>query len=146
MVEIQRGLLPAQLMAPKGLTLAATTRAVRNVTGDYYDVIRLDEHRSAICIADVMGKGVGAALLMSHLQATLRMLAPQITDPRELCSRLNESLCANGVPGRFITLFYCVVDTLRMRITYTNAGHFWPILARRNGECPAKPPTGDRAL
>lgn len=132
--QVQRGLLPAQLAAPKGLSIAAATRAVRTVTGDYYDVIRLDEHQSAICIADVMGKGVGAALLMSHLQATLRMLAPQIADPAELCSRLNETLCANGVPGRFISFFYCIVDAKKMRMTYTNAGHFWPILARRNGD------------
>ena len=131
--QIQRALLPARLAAPKGLTIAAATRSVRNVSGDYYDVIRLDEHRSAICIADVMGKGVGAALLMSNLQAAVRMLAPQIADPSEVCARLNETISANGVPGKFITFFYCIVDTQAMRITYTNAGHNWPVLVRNDG-------------
>src|SRR5215467_11302089 len=133
--QIQRALLPARLAAPEGLTIAAATRSVRNVSGDYYDVIRLDEHRSAICIADVMGKGVGAALLMSNLQAAVRMLAPQMTDPSELCVRLNQTISTNGVPGKFITFFYCIVDTLAMRITYTNAGHNWPMLVRNDGSC-----------
>jgi phosphoserine phosphatase RsbU/P len=133
--QIQRALLPARLAAPEGLTIAAATRSLRNVSGDYYDVIRLDEHRSAICIADVMGKGVGAALLMSNLQAAVRMLAPQIVDPSELCARLNETISANGVPGKFITFFYCIVDTLAMRITYSNAGHNWPMLVRHDGSC-----------
>ena len=131
--QIQRAMLPSRLTAPAGLSIAANTQALGNVSGDYYDVIRIDEHRSAICIADVMGKGVGAALLMSHLQATVRMLAPQMTEPRELCERLNEMIAANGVPSRFITLFYCVVDSRNMRLTYTNAGHSWPVLARRDG-------------
>ena len=133
--QIQRALLPSSLAAPKGMSITASTRSLGNVSGDYYDVIRIDEHRSAICIADVMGKGVGAALLMSHLQASVRMLAPQVTEPREMCSRLNQMIALNGVPGKFITLFYCMVDTERMRITYTNAGHNWPILAHKDGSC-----------
>jgi sigma-B regulation protein RsbU (phosphoserine phosphatase) len=133
--QIQRALLPARLDAPDGLTIAAATRSLRNVSGDYYDVIRLDEHRSAICIADVMGKGMAAALLMSNLQAAVRMLAPQIADPSELCRRLNETISSNGVPGKFITFFYCIVDTETMQITYSNAGHNWPMLARANGDC-----------
>lgn len=133
--QIQRALLPATLVAPDGLTIAASTQSVGSVSGDYYDVIRLDEHRSAICIADVMGKGVGAALLMSHLQATVRMLAPEIAEPQQLCKRLNEVVASNGMHGRFITFFYCIIDTEKMRITYTNAGHNWPILARAEGNC-----------
>lgn len=133
--QIQRALLPSKLPTPKGLTITASTQALGNVSGDYYDVIRIDEHRSAICIADVMGKGVGAALLMSHLQASVRMLAPQVTEPSEMCNRLNQMIALNGVPGKFITLFYCIVDTERMRVTYTNAGHSWPILAHKDGSC-----------
>jgi phosphoserine phosphatase RsbU/P len=134
-VQIQRALLPSSLAAPKGVTITASTRSLGNVSGDYYDVIRIDEHRLAICIADVMGKGVGAALLMSHLQASVRMLAPQVTEPGEMCHRLNQMIALNGVPGKFITLFYCIVDAERMRIIYTNAGHNWPILAHRDESC-----------
>jgi sigma-B regulation protein RsbU (phosphoserine phosphatase) len=131
--QIQRALLPARLTAPDGLTIAAATKSRKNVSGDYYDVVRLDEYRVAICIADVMGKGVGAALLMSNLQATLRMLAPQIADPSELCARLNETIFNNGVRGKFVTFFYCVFDMKQMRLTFTNAGHNWPVLARGDG-------------
>jgi sigma-B regulation protein RsbU (phosphoserine phosphatase) len=131
--QIQRALLPGQIAAPDGVTIVASSQSARTVSGDYYDVIRIDEHRSAICIADVMGKGVGAALLMSNLQAAVRMLAPQVAEPRELCNRVNEVISANNVPGKFITFFYCVVDLEQKRIIYTNAGHNWPILARGNG-------------
>jgi sigma-B regulation protein RsbU (phosphoserine phosphatase) len=133
--QIQRALLPGQIAAPDGLTIVASTQSARTVGGDYYDVIRIGEHRSAICIADVMGKGMGAALLMSNLQAAVRMLAPQVVEPRELCNRVNEVISANSVPGKFITFFYCVVDLEQKRISYTNAGHNWPVLARANGNC-----------
>lgn len=133
--QIQRALLPSQIPAPDGVSIVASTQSARTVGGDYYDIIRIGEHRSVICIADVMGKGVGAALLMSNLQAAVRMLAPQLADPRELCNRVNEIMLANSVPGKFITFFYCVVDSEQKRISYTNAGHNWPILARANGNC-----------
>lgn len=133
--QIQRALLPGQIAAPAGLAIVASTQSARTVGGDYYDVIRIGEHCSAICIADVMGKGLGAALLMSNLQAAVRMLAPQVADTRELCNRVNQVISSNSVPGKFITFFYCVVDVEEKRIRYTNAGHNWPILARSNGEC-----------
>ena len=132
-VEIQRALLPARLDAPDGLSIAAATKSRKNVSGDYYDVVRLDENRVAICIADVMGKGVGAALLMSNLQATLRMLAAHVADPRDICARLNETIFNNGVRGKFVTFFYCVFDMRQMRLTYTNAGHNWPSLVHADG-------------
>jgi sigma-B regulation protein RsbU (phosphoserine phosphatase) len=133
--QIQRAMLPSRLSLPEGLEIAAVTQSVRNVSGDYYDVIRIDEHRTAICIADVMGKGVGAALVMSQLQATVRMLAPQIADPKELCNRLNKTIAAQDMSGRFITLFFGVIDMQKMRLTYTNAGHSWPILAGSDRTC-----------
>src|SRR5215510_11974851 len=133
--QIQRALMPGEIAAPDGLTVVASSQSARTVGGDYYDVIRIDEERLGICIADVMGKGLGAALLMSNLQAAVRMLAPQMTDSSELCNRVNEVISANSVPGKFITFFYCVVDLEQKRITYTNAGHNWPILARATGKC-----------
>jgi len=133
--QIQRALMPGEIAAPDGLTVVASSQSARTVGGDYYDVIRIDEERLGICIADVMGKGLGAALLMSNLQAAVRMLAPQMTDSSELCNRVNEVISANNVPGKFITFFYCVVDLKLMHISYTNAGHNWPILARADGSC-----------
>ena len=133
--QIQRALMPGEIAAPDGLTIVASSQSARTVGGDYYDVIRIGEDRLAMCVADVMGKGMGAALLMSNLQAAVRMLAPQVADTRELCNRVNEVICANSVPGKFITFFYCVIDVKQRRISYTNAGHNWPILARADGNC-----------
>jgi len=133
--QIQRALMPGEIAAPDGLIIVASSQSARTVGGDYYDVIRIGEDRLALCVADVMGKGLGAALLMSNLQAAVRMLAPQVNDARDLCNRVNEVICANSVPGKFITFFYCVIDVKQRRISYTNAGHNWPVLVRANGNC-----------
>lgn len=133
--QIQRALMPGEIAAPDGLTIVASSQSARAVGGDYYDVIRIGEDRLAMCVADVMGKGLGAALLMSNLQAAVRMLASQVEDTRDLCNRVNEVICANSVPGKFITFFYCVIDVKQKRLCYTNAGHNWPILARADGNC-----------
>jgi len=131
--KIQRGLMPGEISAPQGITISASSHAARTVGGDYYDVIRLGEHSSALCIADVVGKGVAAALLMSNLQASVRMLAPELHDPAALCRRVNQAVSANNVPGKFITFFYCVLDSRSRRIAFTNAGHNWPVLAHADG-------------
>src|SRR5947209_5800634 len=133
--QIQRALMPGEIAAENGLVIVASSQSARSVGGDYYDVIRLGEHESAICIADVVGKGMGAALLMSNLQAAVRMLAPQVREPKELCNRVNEVISANNMPGKFITFFYGVIDSQDRKITYTNAGHNLPILARVDNLC-----------
>jgi sigma-B regulation protein RsbU (phosphoserine phosphatase) len=134
--QIQRALMPGEIATHDGLTIAAASQSARTVGGDYYDVIRLGEHSSALCIADVVGKGVGAALLMSNLQAAVRTLAPEVMEPGPFCQRVNKIVLANNVPGKFITFFYCVVDMgEEQRIRYTNAGHAWPILGRADGSC-----------
>ncbi|HEY6967691.1 MAG TPA: SpoIIE family protein phosphatase, partial [Candidatus Angelobacter sp.] len=133
--QIQRALMPEKIATPEGLKISASSQSARTVGGDYYDVIPIAENRLGICIADVMGKGVGAALLMSNLQAAVRTLAPQVAEPGELCNRVNQVISANSVPGKFITFFYCIVDLEQKRVTYTNAGHNWPILARATGSC-----------
>src|SRR5437016_5177859 len=133
--QIQRALMPGEIAAQNGLVIVASSQSARSVGGDYYDVIRLGEHQSAICIADVVGKGMGAALLMSNLQAAVRMLAPQVHEPREICNRVNEVIAANNMPGKFITFFYGVIDSQKRQITYTNAGHNLPILARADSLC-----------
>src|SRR5262249_44938120 len=134
-VQIQRALFPGPVAAEDGLSTVGSTQTAPTVGGDYYDVIRIGQHRSAICIADVMGKGLGAALLMSNLQAAVHTLASEVPEPRELCNRVNQVISANSVPGKFISFFYCVLDVDERRISYSNAGHYWPILAGSNGRC-----------
>jgi sigma-B regulation protein RsbU (phosphoserine phosphatase) len=103
------------------------------VGGDYYDVLKLSETILAVCVADVAGKGVPAALLMSNLQAIVRGMATATMLPGALCQKVNESIHRNIAPDRFVTFFYGLLDSRSNRLAYTNAGHNAPILLRRNG-------------
>jgi sigma-B regulation protein RsbU (phosphoserine phosphatase) len=132
--EIQRHLLPKTLPELAEFEIAALTRPLQVVGGDYYNVTRIDDQKTAICIADVAGKGMPAALLMSSLQATLQSLSAQNPEPEEMCCRLNRILCALTPLGKFISLFYGVLDSSDRRLTYCNAGHNPPLLIRADGE------------
>ena len=96
-------LLPKNIPEIPGLDIATTTEAVRSLSGDYFDVVELGEGRLGICIADVIGKGVPAALLMSNVQATVRALAAESLGPGELVGKLNRSVCRNTTAGKFVT-------------------------------------------
>jgi sigma-B regulation protein RsbU (phosphoserine phosphatase) len=91
--EIQENLLPKKLPEVAGYDVAAMTQPLRFVGGDYYSIVRISERHTVLCIADVAGKGLPAALLMSSLQAALKPLIWQRLAPRELCHRLNRILC-----------------------------------------------------
>ena len=131
--EIQDSLLPRKLPAVPGYELAAMTQPLRFVGGDYYSVVRISERHTVFCIADVAGKGMPAALLMSSLQAALKPLIWQRLAPRELCHRLNRILCDLTPVGKFISFFYAVLDSVDNRLTYCNAGHNPPLLIRADG-------------
>jgi serine phosphatase RsbU (regulator of sigma subunit) len=131
--DIQDRLLPKKLPEVAGYQVAAMTRPLRFVGGDYYSVVRMSERHTALCIADVAGKGLPAALLMSSLQAALTPLIRQRLAPRELCHRLNRILCDLTPVGKFISLFYAVLDSVDNRLTYCNAGHNPPLLVRADG-------------
>ena len=130
--EIQDGLLPKTLPDIPGYEIAAVTQPLRFVGGDYYSVVRIDDHQTALCIADVAGKGMPAALLMSSLQAALQPLIAQNLAPAELCHRLNRILCDLTPLGKFISFFYAVLDSSEHRLTYCNAGHNPPLVIRRD--------------
>jgi len=131
--QIQAGLLPKSLPEVRGYEIAAINQPLRFVGGDYYNVVRMDEGHTAICIADVAGKGMPAALLMSTLQAALQPLIAQKLPPSELCHRLNRILCELMPVGKFISFFYGVLDSQENRLTYCNAGHNPPLLIRADG-------------
>jgi hypothetical protein len=132
--DIQRRLLPQQIPVRPGLDIAAAWQPSRWVGGDYYDVIELGDGRLGLAIADVAGKGMPAALLMSNQQAALRALAGVGLPPREVCERLNRTLHPQMPAGRFITLFYAEYDPASHRLTYVNAGHCPPLLVRPDGK------------
>lgn len=131
--EIQRSLLPSALPEIGGVKVAARWQPAREVSGDYYDVLRLDERRLALCVGDVVGKGMPAALLMSSLQASLKAVAAQTPSPREVCSRVRQVMLGSLQGGTFVTFFYGVLDRGAGRFTYCNAGHNPPLLVREDG-------------
>jgi sigma-B regulation protein RsbU (phosphoserine phosphatase) len=132
--EIQRALLPRRLPAIEGFEIAVAWEPARAVSGDYFDVIKFNEQRTGICIADVAGKGMPAALLMSNVQAALKSLATETFVPGELFNRVNSVVCENILPNRFISCFYGLIDTTNKSLIYANAGHYAPIVVR-DGSC-----------
>jgi len=132
--QIQQDLLPKVLPQVRGIQVAGAWQPASVVSGDYYDVLALDEHRLALCIGDVVGKGITAALLMANLQAAFRAFATADASPASVCGRLNAFMCGNVASGKFISLFYCIVDARDHSLAYENAGHCPAQLVRRSGE------------
>src|SRR5262249_29175522 len=131
--EIQRGLLPRQVASVPGCRMAVSWKPSSALSGDYFDVLRFDPSRFGICIADVVGKGVPAALLMSNFQAMVKSVARAGESPSEVCARLNSFVCGTVSSNKFITFFYALMDMEARTLRYANAGHNPPILARRDG-------------
>jgi len=131
--EIQQALLPKEIAQIPGFEVVAAWQPARLVGGDYYDVIPLGRSKLGICIADVVGKGVSAALLMANVQATVRAYASEEAEPSWLCGRVNEVLCSNLANDKFVTLFYGILDAETRTLRYTNAGHLPPLLVRSDG-------------
>ena len=132
-LKIQQRLLPQQVPQIDGWELAVSWQPASGVGGDCFDAIRFDDARLALTIADVVGKGIPAALLMSNLQAAVRAFASEAVEPSALCQQVNRILCGNIAEGRFISFFYCILDASTGVLTYTNAGHYLPMLVRTDG-------------
>jgi sigma-B regulation protein RsbU (phosphoserine phosphatase) len=131
--KIQEGLLPREIPRLPGFEICGMWQPASLVGGDYYDIFELGESAVALCIGDVVGKGMPAALLMSNLQAAVRGVATGTLQPRELAAKVNRGIRGNLAPEKFISLFYAVLDARARELTYTNAGHNAPFLARRDG-------------
>jgi phosphoserine phosphatase RsbU/P len=133
--SVQMGLLPQEMPKFPGIEISGAWQPAREMSGDYFDVLKLDDHRFAFCIADVAGKGVAAALLMSNLQATVHGLAAPDSVPGDLCTRANGFVCRNVAAESFITFFFGIFDVRSQRAQYSNAGHNPPMLLRADGGC-----------
>ena len=130
---IQEKLLPREISQMPGYEIASAWQSARLVGGDYFDILPLDEKMLGICIADVAGKGMPAALLMSNLQAAVRGLSSLSVAPNLLCSRLNSLIYRNTASDRFITFFYAQLDGAKRHLAYVNAGHNAPFVVRSDG-------------
>ena len=131
--EIQKGLLPSVLPALPGVEIGAANFSSKQVGGDYYDAILLDDHRLIVAIGDVSGKGTPASLLMANIQATIRALVPLHLPLGELTGRVNDLMCPNTGGTRFVTFFWGCLDVHTRRFTYVNAGHNHPYVMRADG-------------
>jgi len=133
--EIQMSLLPQGPLAMRGLSVSALCVPAREVGGDYYDFLPLDDHRLGVLIADVSGKGTSAALYMAELKGLMLSLSRIYTSPRELMMTLNRIIAKNLDARSFITMTYAVLDMSARTMTYARAGH--TPLMRVTGDGPA---------
>jgi serine phosphatase RsbU (regulator of sigma subunit) len=140
--DIQQALLPRNVRDYPHLSVAGCNFPCLAVGGDYFDVFPLSDHRTAFLIADVSGKGLGAALVTTMLQGVLSGMTLG-TDPARLFDHLNHFLCNHVEVGRYATMFFGILDE-NGSLDYINAGHPSPILIRRGiadeafteGSCP----------
>jgi phosphoserine phosphatase RsbU/P len=126
--SMQRMLFPNELPATESLKVAATYLPHQQVGGDYYDFIRLNNHEYIFCLADVSGKGIAAALLMSNMQATLHSLINYTHNLKDLILELNKRVRDNTRSEKFVSLFLAKLNTKSQQFSYINAGHNPPIL------------------
>lgn len=131
---MQQILLPKSIPQLPGFRIAGLWQPARSVGGDYYDTLALGDTRAGICIADVAGKGMPAALLMANLQAAVKATASFEASPAAVCDRVKNIVSGNLAGGKFISLVYGVLDAASRTFTYCNAGHNPPIVVRSSGE------------
>jgi len=130
--EMQTMLLPTTLPQDQHLDISAFYKSHQQVGGDYYDVIWVNKTEIAMCIADVSGKGVSAAILMSNFQANLRAGVKHSVSLPELVQDLNEKVISNAKGEKFITMFIATYNIESRQLTYINCGHNPPVL--KNGD------------
>ncbi|MFZ4984012.1 MAG: SpoIIE family protein phosphatase [Blastocatellia bacterium] len=132
--EIQLGLHPAGPPPIAGYDLDGYSFPCYEVGGDYYDFIPRGDGRHVVALGDVSGKGTGAALLMSSVHAAVRAHVRTRLSASEVVTEINQYICDNSPANRYVTLFYSEIDPGTHQMTYINAGHNAPILARASGE------------
>lgn len=131
--RIQQALLPKISPYIPGYCVSGFSIPAGAVGGDWYDFIQLDDGRWGIVLADVSGKGMAAALLMSATRGMLRSLAEACCSPSEVLTRLNRLLVQDLPSGKFVTLIYAVFDPKKGQLTFANAGHLPPLVLAKAG-------------
>ena len=143
--EIQINLLPKENPQIAGYDIAGKSIPAKEVGGDCYDFIRIDDHHLAICLGDISGKGMPAAMLMANLQATLRGQTLFSTSCKDCLQRSNKLLFQSTDLQKFATLFYGILNTRKNELCYSNAGHDYPFLFSGDKE-PRRLETGGTVL
>ncbi len=132
--QIQSDLLPRGEPKMPGYDIAGATFPARSVGGDFFDFIPIEERKLALCVGDVSGKGLPAALLMTNIQASLRSEAFLGKRAQECVERMNRQLYHTTGPEKFATLFYGILDGANNTLFYCNAGHEQPYMFSGTGE------------
>jgi len=132
--DIQRQLLPAAVPFIDGYELAGWNRPARHVGGDYYNFIELPDQRLSFLVADVTGKGMPAALMVSTLHSALHLLMDRQPLDAELMQGLNNHIWGSSASNKFITLFLGVLDAASNKLRYVSAGHNPALLLRAGGD------------
>ena len=137
--EVQKRLLPRQGLETRMASLTGLNLPARSVGGDYYDFLDLGDDHTGIALADVAGKGIAAALIMSVVQASLRVISSErdIGLP-QLAAKMNYFLYRSTGPNSYATFFYAQLDQQTRELRYVNAGHNAPYLLRAGGESPVE--------
>ncbi|MBN1407405.1 MAG: PP2C family protein-serine/threonine phosphatase [Calditrichaceae bacterium] len=130
--SIQSALMPNQNPAIPGWDVWMYSRPANDVGGDLVDYLPLDSNKYGLSLADVSGKGLGAALFMAKLQATIRALAPDYTSLSQFISKLNQIFHRDTIANRFASLLYLQIEAKNSEIKYINAGHFPPLIIEAN--------------
>jgi serine phosphatase RsbU (regulator of sigma subunit)/anti-sigma regulatory factor (Ser/Thr protein kinase) len=130
---IQQHFLPDAVPQLRGWDLAAYYRPAREVGGDFYDFVPLENGRLGILIADVTDKGVPAAMVMAAARSLLRASAQRLVSPGQVLERVNEQLCPTMPPNMFVTCLYGVLNPCSGQLVYANAGHDAPYVHCRDG-------------
>jgi len=140
--DIQRILLPSEAPAIKGFQISGFNVPARQVSGDYFDYIQVDEERLGVAIADVSGKGVPASLIMAICRSVLRAEAVRNPSPADVLRKVNRQLYPDIKEDMFISMAYLILDHQRDAVTLARAGHDAPLLYKQQSQMvtPLKPP------
>ena len=128
--EIQQSLLPRNVPEIEGYEIGALYRAAKEVGGDYYDFVQVDDRTVGVVVADVSGKGVPGSLVMTMIRTALRMEARGNRSASDVMARMNTFVTEDMKKGMFVTMFYVVLDSVNRVVTYASAGHNPMILYR----------------
>ena len=132
--DVQQFLFPVKLPNTDVLNVEASYLPHDIIGGDYYDYIPINKNQFLLCVADVSGKGIPAALMMSNFQASLRTLLRQTPNLRDIVEALNYQVLENAKGEKFITFFACIYDISLKTLIYVNSGHNPPILCKSESE------------
>ena len=144
--QMQQSILPAQFPRGPDFQVYASMTPARNVGGDFYDIVHLEDNRIGVAIADVSGKGVPAALYMMSSRTLLKGAAIGCESPSQVLDEVNSLLQDDSDTGMFVTLFYGIYDPATNEFTYANGGHNPPLIVHADGSSTVLAMTGGVVL